>query len=140
MSPWPWPWPCHLQSVFVVIVNFNQKYLDVLSLFSKVSSLLLIRVSTNTGKKPRTNNRENLKKLRITANNRVIIRGIRIRQYHEYFRITVLFAFFFLNTSRIVINNRNIRTSPVPNIRMFKDFWQILNLSRYKGSRSCIIY
>ena len=64
----------------------------------------------------RTNNQENLKKLRITANNRVlvIIHGIRIRQLSRILSNNHTIRGFYSNTSRILINNRNICMSPVP--------------------------
>ena len=41
------------------------------------------RVSMDSSKNPPMNYRKNLKKLQITANNRVIICGIHIHQYHR---------------------------------------------------------
>ena len=83
-----------------------------------VDGIVFHRVSTNNGKKPRTNNQETSKKLRITANNRVIIRGI--CNYHKYFRINILFAgFFLLNTSRILKSIEIFACHLSPNICIY---------------------
>ena len=58
-------------------------------------------------KYPRTNNQGNPKKIRITANNRVIIRGIRICQISRILSNNCTIRGFFLsNTSRIVFKRK----------------------------------
>ena len=70
------------------------------------------RVFTNTVSHERIT--EKISKKRITANNRVIMPGIRIVQFSRILSNNHTIRGFFSNTSRILINNRNICISPVP--------------------------
>ena len=81
-----------------------------------------------------------LKKIQHFLRPSLIIRSIRIRQYHEFLRIAVLFALFLLEW--FTKNKKLSQYSHVtcPKYSYFSwILWRRLYVSRNNGSRCCII-